>query len=117
MGVADHAAAVASLGLRGSCVFATLNFRHAARREVLSDIKLAGGVFRLVFFNALRTFYSNYSDSIWVLREVFLIHCQQSGLTAPRNPIDFHVTEHNEFIHIFSPKLLSRLAVDNEFDI
>jgi hypothetical protein len=57
-------------------------FLHAmyAMEQVLNDIKMAGGVFRLVFFNALRTFYTNYSDSIWALREVFLIHCQQSGL-------------------------------------
>ena len=54
-----------------------VQFLHAifAMEQVLSDIKCAGGVFRLVFFNSLRTFYQNYPGTVWTLREVFLVHC------------------------------------------
>mmetsp|Transcript_45205 Transcript_45205/g.105396 ORF Transcript_45205/g.105396 Transcript_45205/m.105396 type:complete len:1912 (+) Transcript_45205:101-5836(+) len=45
--------------------------------QLLASIQSCGGVFRLIFFDAMKHVFSlRFEDSLWAFREAFLRHCQ-----------------------------------------
>merc|ERR1712204_17553 len=101
-----------------------LRFTHAIE-QLLSRIRTAGGVFRLIFFEASKEMFSvafPNSDVVWAFRQAFLVHCRGTGIDHAVFPHwysdewRFHVKEWRPTFFLLASEVVEEKKDANEED-